>query len=374
MPLRCLLLSQDDRAVRLLRLLLDDLFIQVDHCTELLTAQEQLWQQKFDGVIADCELKGGAELIRTMRKSKHNQRSIAFAVTGNEIKMGTAFEIGAHFVIHKPLITERVKRTLNAAHGLMMREKRLHFRHPAQAPVKLRLGHDRVLSGSLCDLSQHGALIDCGSVLKKNLPVRLSFTLPDTSFAMEISGRVTWAHPSGRAGVLFESLADDARARLLQWAVQRSIEVPQTPSVPATANAVSSPPVLAHEVELAMDFQVEVIEPSTQEELEARQRATLRGAHHATVKILGFEGGAPVVIQGTCENLSELGLAATLDENLAVGESVLLQVQLPGVQNPVVLHAKVRHHEDDRCGFEFVGVDQTFKELLRECVIELPVE
>ena len=125
---------------------------------------------------------------------------------------------------------------------------------------------------------------------------------------------------------------------------------------------------------MPMDFELEVIEPTAQEELEARQRATLRGEHHATVKILGFENGSPVIIHGTCENLSELGLAATLDDDLAVGEAVLLQVQLPGVKNPVVLHAKVRHHEHERCGFEFLALDQAVKELLRECVIDLPVE
>src|SRR4051794_18548588 len=116
MTLRCLVFSEDDRAVRLLRLSLTDLDIEVEHCTDLSQAQQLLLQQKFDGVIADCELKSGPELLRSVRRSKHNRRSIIFALTGAEIKMGRAFDMGAHFVIYKPLSSERAKRTLNAAH------------------------------------------------------------------------------------------------------------------------------------------------------------------------------------------------------------------------------------------------------------------
>jgi len=375
MTLRCLVFSEDERAVRLLRKSLTDLEIEVDQCTELDRAQHLLLQQKFDGVIADCELDTGPELLRSVRRSKHNRRSIIFALTGTQIKMGDAFEMGAHFVIYKPLSSERAKRTLNAAHGLMMREKRQHYRHPASQQAKLRIGQ-RTLEVELVDLSQKGALIHAGAPIKKNQPVELTFTLPETSCELEVSARVTRSDATGKAGLKFESLSEDSQSRLLQWAVQRSVETPvhkprKPEPVSAASRSYSSPePPEA----IGFDFEVEVIEPQNENEIDSRQRATLRGQHHAAVKILTFDNGLPVIIQGKCKNLSELGLAAKVDEELGLGDAVLLQVELPGSPKPVVLHATVRHREEDRYGFEFVGVDAAVKDMMRQCVYDLPVE
>ena len=378
MSLRCLLYSDDERAVRLLRLSLTDLEIDVEHRTSLKQAKELLLQQKFDGVIADTEFEGGEELLRSVRRSKHNKRSIIFALTGTEIKMGDAFEMGAHFVIYKPLTSERAKRTLNAAHGLMMREKRTHFRHPANVPAKLRIGQ-RTLDVEVADLSQHGARIHAGAPMKKDQPVQLTFTLPETSFQLEVGARVVRSDPSGRMGVRFESISEDAQARLLEWAVQRSLEATETKAHPAPVPVSVPLAAVAEEVEVhepisGVDFEVEVIEPLPELDFDSRQRATLRGQHHAAIKILTFDNGQPVIMQGKCKNISELGLAAKLDEELGLGDAVLLQVELPGTPKPIVLHATVRHREDDKYGFEFVGIDAAVRELMRQCVNDLPVE
>jgi len=376
MILRCLLFSDDDRAVRLLRASLGDLSIEVQHCTDLDRAMELLLQQKFDGVVSDCDLSQGPDLLRSVRTSKHNRRSIVFALTNSEIKMNEAFEMGAHFVIYKPLTSERAKRTLNAAHGLMMREKRLHFRHPANTVANLRIGQ-RTLSVELCDLSQHGALIKAGTPLKKEQPVQLTFILPETSFEMEVGARVTRSDSRGKTGVRFESLSEDSQSRLLEWAIQRSHEGPIKPAPrpsPKPSPVPEQKSVTAVETIHDVDFEVEVIEPLDMGEVDTRQRQTLRGQHHAAIKILSFDNGLPVIIQGKCRNISELGLAAIVDEELGLGDAVLLQVDLPGAAKPVVLHGTVRHREEDRYGFEFVGVDPAVKALLRQCVSDLPVE
>jgi DNA-binding response OmpR family regulator len=386
MLLRCLLFSDDERAVRLLRASLGDLSIEVEHCNKLERAQELLLRQKFDGVVSDCDLSHGPDLLRLVRRSKHNRRSIIFALTNIEIKMSEAFEMGAHFVIYKPLTSERAKRTLNAAHGLMMREKRQHFRHPARTPASLRIGQ-RTLLVEICDLSQHGALIHAGTPLKKEQPVQLTFTLPETSFEVEVGARVTRSDSHGKTGVRFESLVEGSQTRLLQWAVQRSMEDYEAKPQGKRATALgSSPPVPLPklpepEPELVenlsgVEFEVEVIEAHDHEEEDedTRQRQTLRGQHHAAIKILTFDNALPAIIQGKCRNISELGLAGIVEEELGLGDAVLLQVDLPGASKPVVLHATVRHREEDRYGFEFVAIDPAIKDMLRRCVSDLPVE
>jgi ActR/RegA family two-component response regulator len=382
MILRCLVFSHDERAVRLLRLSLEDLAIDVEHCTELARANELLLREKFDGVVSDCELRDGPELLRSVRRSKHNRRSIIFAVTGTQITMGSAFAMGAHFVIYKPLVTERVKRTLSAAHGLMMREKRLHFRHPAKTPASLRIGQRPPINVSILDISQHGALVDIGTVLKRNQPVQMKFTLPETSFVVETDARVTWSDRLGRSGVRFENLPEASQTRLTEWAIERSSDAPPAKaSVPqpvaATAETRTPVPMDSHHP----DFDFEVQEPVEQREegedpaeADSRLRATLRGQHHAEVKILAFLNRQPIILQGKCQNLSELGLAATVDDELGIGDAVLLQLALPGSQHPLVVHATVRHREDERYGFEFVAIDSAVRDLLRKSVDNLPVE
>ena len=375
MGLRCLLFSNDERAIRLLRLSFGDLSVEVDHCTDLDQGQTLLLQRKFDAVVSDCELGSGPALLQTVRKSKHNRRSIIFALAGAQIKMTDAFQMGADFVIYKPISTERVKRTLHAAHGLMMRERRLHFRHPTSVPVLLNPSL-RPIRAQVCDLSPHGALIDAGMALKKDQVVEMHFTLPDTKFEIELTGRVTRCDPMGRAGVRFESLSEAAENRLMQWAVERSLEQPATPVQAAPATSSNAQPVAPDAVNQldGIDFELEVSEPTVENDLQARQRATLRGQHHAAIKILAFENGVPVILQGKCRNISELGLAATVDEELGLGTAVLLQVELPGSPNPIVLHAFTRRQENALYAFEFVAVDAAVKDLVRQCVGELPVE
>jgi DNA-binding response OmpR family regulator len=387
MLLRCLVFSDDERAVRLLRASLGDLSIEVEHTTKIQRAQELLLRQKFDGVVSDCDLSEGPDLLQLVRRSKHNRRSIIFALTNIEIKMSTAFEMGAHFVIYKPITSERVKRTLNAAHGLMMREKRQHFRHPASIPASLRIGQ-RTLLVEVCDISQHGALIHAGTPLKKEQPVQLTFTLPETSFELEVGARVTRSDAHGKTGVRFESVGEASQTRLLQWAVQHSLEehdtkpsakrtpVPAAPLPIPVPKPVPKPEPDLEEAFFGVELEVEVMGTNDREpdDEDTRQRQTLRGQHHAAIKILTFDNGLPAIIQGKCRNISELGLAAIVEEELGLADAVLLQVDLPGASKPVVLHASVRHREEDRYGFEFVAINPAVKDMLRRCVSDLPVE
>lgn len=368
MGLVSLIFSRDERTVRILKLLLKDLSIRVEHTSDFEQAQAALRQQKYDGIFAECEEEDGATLLRAVRKSKHNRRSIAFALSRTDVKMSVAFELGAHFIIHKPPVIEKVKRTLNAAHGLMMREQRANFRHPLSTHVSVRLGHSAPYNALIRDLSQNGALIESGTVLKRGQEVQLNFVLPDTSAALEAHGRVTWSDLSGRAGIKFEILSEAAQQELLDWVMERSVEADRSQtmvdhSAEASLLIPTAPP--------DFDIEVEVIEP---ESVDKRLRATLRGQHNAPIKVLSFEAGRPVVITGTCSNISELGIAAELEEEMPMEHPVLVQLQLPGKSEALVLHAVARHREELRYGFEFVAVNDEIRELLRSCVLELPVD
>ena len=52
--LQALLLCSDDKVVRVLRRVLTDLEIGVEHCTDLDSAVQRLTRQRFEAVIVDC--------------------------------------------------------------------------------------------------------------------------------------------------------------------------------------------------------------------------------------------------------------------------------------------------------------------------------
>ena len=125
-----------------------------------------------------------------------------------------------------------------------------------------------------------------------------------------------------------------------------------------------------------MEIEVEIIEPDPveYEDIDVRLRTTLRGQYRAPLKVLAFEHGHPVIVNGECSNLSELGVAAELEEDCQMDDLVLLQVTVPGKETPLVLHAAFRYKEGKRCGFEFVAVPPQSLQVLRQSVKELPVE
>ncbi len=396
MSLTALICSEDVRVVRILGLLLSELSIQAEHVPDPEKALESLRRRKFDGIFAESEDPAGAEILRSVKRSKHNKRSIVFALSNISLGTGAAFDLGAHLVIQRPIMIERVKRTLKAAHGLMMREQRLHFRHPASSQVTLRTSHGSSFAAKFKDLSQGGALLDVGTVLNKDQQLHLRFTLPETDVVVEVQGRVLWSDWTGQAGIRFESVSEDADARLMQWVIDRSVEAeePRPMKVMAAVAAggpspiIEAPPTrvevekeeealtLSHEfVAENMNFEWEVVEPPDVDgPVEGQLRSVLRRQHHAPVKVLAFSEDRPIVAHGSCSNLSCFGLAADLDEELNTEDPVLLQVTLPFGSKPMMLHAQVRHKDGLHYGFEFMAMTERCRALLQICISDLPVE
>jgi c-di-GMP-binding flagellar brake protein YcgR len=369
MVLKSLIFSHDEKLTRILKIMLAELSIEVEHVTEFEKAHNCLLQQKYDGVFAECGTENGANLLCAVRKSKHNKRSVVFALSEATIKMRFAFELGAHFVIHKPLVVEKVKRTLKAAHGLMMREQRAHFRHPTAIPVAVNSANGPSFTGSLRDLSQSGALLEGGGRLAKGQQLQLRFQLPETNISVEAFGRINWLDPAGRAGVQFDSLTEISQRALLQWVIERSSE-PEAKVEHILAVKTEEPAEPRHEV--PFDVEVEVLAPEPPED--NRLRRTLRAHHNSPIKVLAFSEGRPVVSQGMCHNVSEIGLSADLEDGLSVGDSVLTMINLPDLSRPMVLHAQVRHRDGNDHGFEFVSVPESVRSMLRVSLSELPVE
>ena len=137
MNLQSLLVCSDDRTVRVLRQVLDDLEIGVEHCAHPTPAQKKLASQTFEAVIVDCVGEPSLSLLKNIRKGQHNKKSVAVAIIDQETALRRAFEMGAHFVIYKPISCERAKSSFRAAKALIDRadDKGSHFSRYGPEPV-----------------------------------------------------------------------------------------------------------------------------------------------------------------------------------------------------------------------------------------------
>ena len=131
MALESLLLSRDAQVIRVLRPTLEKLSIDVEVCRGVSSGTEILSNEKFDAVIVDCDdLQGGLDVLAGLRKGTSNRNSVMFAILNGTTTTHRAFELGANFVLQKPISVLNATRCFGAALGFMARERRRYFRQP----------------------------------------------------------------------------------------------------------------------------------------------------------------------------------------------------------------------------------------------------
>jgi DNA-binding response OmpR family regulator len=136
MDLKSLLVSSDDRTVRILRRVLSDLEIGVEHCADSEDAVRRLTRQRFEAIIVDCsDTEESGNVLRASKAAPVNKRALSIILVENNVGLKGGFEMGAHFVLHKPLAVERAKASFRAVRALMKSERRLQMRVPIQVPV-----------------------------------------------------------------------------------------------------------------------------------------------------------------------------------------------------------------------------------------------
>ena len=95
------------------------------------------------------------------------------------------------------------------------RSRRLHYRHPIQSLVYVTL--DDGNGGIIRNLSQDGAAIQAVGALHPNQTLRIRFDLLNPRTRVDLQARVTWANPSGQAGVAFLHLSPQVRRQVNDW-------------------------------------------------------------------------------------------------------------------------------------------------------------
>lgn len=78
------------------------------------------------------------------------------------------------------------------------------------------------------------------------------------------------------------------------------------------------------------------------------------------------------VLHGRTKDLGEGGLGATIPGNIAIGEVVELEFQLPLSNESLSFQAEVRYRQGFQYGFRFLHPTERQKELIRHATRDLP--
>jgi len=217
MALRCLLVTHDSEVVRVVRRVLPELHIQLFLCPDLEEAAEMLRRSKLDALIVDCDDTPNTALLQTLRQGQSNRSSIVFALVKAGSSSRTAFDLGANFVLEKPLTVDRTMRNLRAAHGLIAREARRYLRCDVSFPVNLDFGDNMPHQSELLNLSEGGAALRASRRLQVGTLLKVSFAIPESRTTIEAKAEVAWSDVDGRAGLRFVILSAAAREALVTF-------------------------------------------------------------------------------------------------------------------------------------------------------------
>ena len=221
MTLEALVVSRDPDTLRVLRSALGKLDVTVEVCTGTEAASEILGAKKFDAIIIDCDdMHGGIGVLQQVRKERSNKTSVTFAILNGVTDVRTVFQMGAGFVLQKPITITNALRSFHAAYGLMHRERRRYFRLPVEIPVTLTFGRSQEIKVTASNLSEGGMAVQGATGLPSEV-VRVQFALPGTDITLSPKAELAWSDASGRGGIRFLELTANAREQLENWLLQK---------------------------------------------------------------------------------------------------------------------------------------------------------
>jgi len=242
MSLNALLLCSDEKIVRVLRRTLGDLEIAVELCHSADAALRELTRRRFEAIIVDCAGEGAPQVLRSARSAPCNKQAVAVAIVDPILGLKAAFEIGAHFVLYKPVSSERAKSSFRAARALMKSERRRNARVAVHIPVVLRnLDGGPNTKVTTIDLSEGGMAVGLASGRHLAGRWQIAFTLPGTDTFLELPAAFAWEGTGAQAGLRFLHVPPKAALQLREWLKRNSPDSEQ-----------DDPPIRCHLTDLSL--------------------------------------------------------------------------------------------------------------------------
>src|SRR5882762_7920271 len=239
MALTSLVVCPDESTTKVLRRILEDLGLTVEHCANASDAQDRLAHARFDSIVIDCENEQLAiDTLQKARSSSDNATTLAVAIAGKENNVPRMFALGINFVLYKPVSEERAWSSFRAARSLMKRERRRNARVAVYTEATLDYANVENVPATLVDLSEEGTAVQSERKLPPDCRVYFQFALPGHTSTIRLSGEVVWEDSSGRVGMRFVNVPTSSRRVLSNWLKSVPSALAAAPQVPRPAEAI----------------------------------------------------------------------------------------------------------------------------------------
>ena len=259
MPAQCLLLGTDAEALGTLCPILEELQIAVDVCSRRDAAVQLLSQQKFELLVIDWEsVDGPGHVLLSTRLLATNRDTVVLALVAGVDAMRASQEMGANFILSKPISEAAARRTIQACRVLFPQEAPREARRPVHSLsfVSLEQAQDAAI---LLNVSEGGMAIQALEPLTRGQVMQFGIELPLAPLRVEARGEIVWVDPSGRAGVRFVQVPEPYRVQLREW-LEKSPEEAPASAVISTAESLETyrfpwekPPLVQRLAALAVD-------------------------------------------------------------------------------------------------------------------------
>lgn len=214
-----LLVSDDSMNIHQLSRALGEMSIRPDICREVPEALRLLHTRKFDAIIVDSHLgTQSASILEEVRSSASNRTSVTFAISG--VDVDSNLRKLSSFVFDEPVSSESVRRTLRAAYGLVLRERRRYFRCPICIPVLILKRPTGDLRCHSINISEGGLALNTSVSLNPGEEVQLQFALPGRQEPWIIGGTICWGKVE-RFGVRITTISPERKSELQEWLARK---------------------------------------------------------------------------------------------------------------------------------------------------------
>jgi CheY-like chemotaxis protein len=143
------------------------------------SAIELASRRHLDGLVIDCDdVHGGTAALAQVRNTRSNKQTTIFAVVNHLTSAEAALDLGANFVLSKPIHETRLRSLLDSAIPKMEREHQRYFRYEVDLPVQFHTTMGQTLSARMKNISGDGLAISLVDPVKLHGVVIVEFEVP----------------------------------------------------------------------------------------------------------------------------------------------------------------------------------------------------
>lgn len=217
-----LIVSEDAVATRYLAEAMQELALSVEVCIKVSDALDRVKHSKLEVCVIDFLLGSQAtRFLEQVRASASNRTAITFAITSSSSETAQVLKRGSSFALERPLTSDSIRHTFNAAYGLIVRERRRYFRCPISVPAAASGKGESEVFGKTVNVSERGMAISTSTPLMPGAEVTMQFTLTNPQLAITAECKVCWRNNKGQSGLSFLFLPSNLGSDLQAWLGRR---------------------------------------------------------------------------------------------------------------------------------------------------------